>query len=471
MINRFNSIFWVYITFLLLLAPIHLLSFDTYYYWDWSRHLALSYYDGAPMIAYFIYLSTALFGDTLFSLSVIGVIAVGLCTVIVFKTARFFLDKQASYVAALLWLFSPLVTLDLVNQTTYDTPLTLFWALTLYYVVRFIKYSKPADIYAIGICVGLMLLSKYSGIVLLLGILLFVIVTPQRALFKSVHFYGAMLIALILFSPVLIWNYQQDWISFHYQLKTHQIHTESSPLHNLLQSLSHVIIPSLNVMLVFPVVAVINWTKTRSSQNLATKQRLMQLLCVIITFVFLGFYLVVAAQATIRSFWLSQYLISACLLAGYCYERFHWHRTMGALVVLYAGISLAILLNSTTIISFTHAKKYQYFHWMQRFNAQHPQLPPVVVTEGWLEARVLFFLHNKPTIYTLDCNTSLQNQYALWSQEFTKKLSQKHIKHALFIGTYNEDTCLSKYFNHCQRVYEREDSNLMYVYDCYNKNV
>ncbi len=50
----------IYFTILLGLAPINLLSLDTYYYWEWSRHLALSYYDGSPMIAYFIKLSNML---------------------------------------------------------------------------------------------------------------------------------------------------------------------------------------------------------------------------------------------------------------------------------------------------------------------------------------------------------------------------------------------------------------------------
>ena len=66
---RNNSLLMVatYFTGLLMLAPIMLLHFDSYYYWEWSRHLDLSYYDGAPMIAYLIKIATSIFGDTLFS--------------------------------------------------------------------------------------------------------------------------------------------------------------------------------------------------------------------------------------------------------------------------------------------------------------------------------------------------------------------------------------------------------------------
>src|SRR5262249_27935614 len=37
---------------------------DEAYYWVWSRHLALSYFDHPPMVAYLIRASTAILGDT-----------------------------------------------------------------------------------------------------------------------------------------------------------------------------------------------------------------------------------------------------------------------------------------------------------------------------------------------------------------------------------------------------------------------
>lgn len=124
--SRMYLLFVAYFLILLGLAPINLLAFDSYYYWEWSRHLALSYYDGSPMIAYFIKVATVLFGNSLFALSSVGIAVTGATCVIIYKTARLFLSKEASWVAACSWLFSPLVTLDLLKQTTYDTPLTLF---------------------------------------------------------------------------------------------------------------------------------------------------------------------------------------------------------------------------------------------------------------------------------------------------------------------------------------------------------
>lgn len=80
------------------------------------------------MIAYFIRLFTALFGNTLFALSLVGIVVIALTSRIIYKTARFFLSKESSYIAMFAWLFSPLVTMDIIKQTTYDTQLALFGA-------------------------------------------------------------------------------------------------------------------------------------------------------------------------------------------------------------------------------------------------------------------------------------------------------------------------------------------------------
>jgi hypothetical protein len=50
----------LFVVRLILITKIDLIPEETYY-WQWSRHLSLSYYDMSPMIAYTIALTT-LFG-------------------------------------------------------------------------------------------------------------------------------------------------------------------------------------------------------------------------------------------------------------------------------------------------------------------------------------------------------------------------------------------------------------------------
>ncbi len=458
----------LYFILLMVIAPINLLSLDTYYYWEWSRHLDLSYYDGSPMIAYFIKLSTLLFGDTLWALSMVGIVTTALTSVIIYKSARLFLSQKASHVALSLWLFSPLVTIDLLKQTTYDNPLMLFWALTLYMVLKFIKDNRLTTLFLIGVSIGLMLLSKYSGIVLVLSLLIFLISSPYRYLFKTPFFYLVPLVSVIIFSPVILWNYQHDWLSFLYQLSTHQLPQPANPLQNSLSAFLYIFLPSLNVMLIPPLLC---WVKQHPQPNEhAAKKHLFIKLCRIVCVVFILFYLFTATKATIRGNWLTPFLISSALLGGYCFENLPYRKSALGLILFYCITSIGILINNTTLFHFTPSKKFNYHALMQTFNASNTHVPTPVLTSGWFEARMLFFLKNKPFVYTIDCG-SQENQYALWSVDIAHKAKGKKLKEALYIDTTNRLNCVKPYFDACVRL-PPADMNLeeeqLYAYKCTN---
>ncbi|AOW52048.1 TPA: dolichol monophosphate mannose synthase [Legionella pneumophila subsp. pneumophila] len=453
--NRYISLYFLLI---LLIAPIHLLGLDSYYYWDWSRHLALSYYDGSPMIAYFIHIATLLFGDTLFALNLVTIVSTALTSFIIYKTARLCLNKEASYVTVLIWLFSPLVTLDLINQTTYDTPLTLFWALTLYFTIRYIQFNRNQDLYYIGLSIGLMLLSKYSGIVLVLALLVFLVATPYRRLFKSRHFYLALTLAIIVFSPVILWNAQHDWVSIRYQLSTHQSQNTHHAMGGILHAFFNFFLPAINFLFIPPALYLSKGTPRKSP---------VFYLCLIISVTFVLFYLFVAGKAMIRGYWLSQYIITASLLAGYCYQEWAYRNSTYLLIVFYVLTSGIILMNNTTLFSFGYSKKLAYYQSIQQINQSNDKLPSIAITPGWFEARMLFFLKNKPTIFTFDCG-SMQNQYRYWSPNLNT------LGEVLYIDTFDRLSCVKKYFAQCQSLnlpaaFDEKGKPIIYAYWCSNK--
>jgi len=463
--DKINRYVFLYFLLILLLAPINLLSFDTFYYWDWSRHLALSYYDGSPMIAYMIKLSTLLFGDTLFALSIIGVVVTLLTSFIIYKTALLFLRKEASYVAMLLWLLSPIVTLDLLHQTTYDTPLTLFWALTVYYSIKYIKFNKTIDLYLIAANIGLILLSKYSGVVLLVSLVIFLMTTPYRHLLKSRHLYFALLVSTIIFSPVILWNYQHDWLSFLYQLNTHQLEETGYHPWNSVTSFFTIFLPSLNFLLVTPFLYWANKSKNKSFSSY---------FCIIVSITFILIYLFIAGKANIRGYWLQQYFITTSLLAAFCFQEFNYRKSTFLLIFVYALFSVVILLSSTTLISFPGSKNLNYYQAIQRFNVLYPQQNEAVVSTGWFEARMLYFLKGKPFIYTLNCG-SAGNQYTLWSADFEKKVLNKTIKNALYMDIIDRSDCIKKYFDQCvpivsPAILDKKGMPILFAYNCSNSD-
>ena len=385
MLNKTNIYLLIYFSIALLLAPIGILELDSFYYWDWSRHLALSYYDGSPMIAYFIKLSTLLFGDTLFAISFVGIAVAALTSGIIYKTGRLFLNKEASYVAMLLWLLSPLVTQDILYQTTYDTPLTIFWALTVYYLIKYIKYNNVKELYFVGGSVGLMMLSKYSGIVLILSIFIFLLTTKYRHLFKNYHLYMACILSMVIFSPVLFWNYQHQWQSFIYQLKAHQVGVITNPFDALTGLIFRIIIPSLNILLIPPLLCCLKKSQKKSP---------VVYLCLVICATIICFYVFAGSKASIRKYWLAQYLISGALLGGYCFQTFteNYRKLTLFLIGLSGFISLVILVGNSYPFSSREPRQSVYYRLIQEVNEAFPQLPDTIVAVSWYEARMGFFL-------------------------------------------------------------------------------
>jgi hypothetical protein len=71
---------------------------------------------------------------------------------------------------------------------------------------------------ATGAAAGIALLSKYSAVLVMAGALLYMATTAMhRHWLRRPHPYVAVVVATVVFSPVLIWNSQNHWISLAFQ--------------------------------------------------------------------------------------------------------------------------------------------------------------------------------------------------------------------------------------------------------------
>ncbi len=192
------------------------LHYDEAYYWVWSKNLQLSYYDHPPMIAYLIRLTT-LFSDKEVFIRLAAVICSTTTIIMIYKTTKCLFNQRSADIAVILALAWPLLE-GTFFITTIDSPLLMFWSITLYCLSRGLILSERRFIYFSGIALGCALLSKYTAVLILPGILLFLVVTPsKRNLLWHKDVYLALLLAMLVFSPVIIWNYQHDWASFTFQ--------------------------------------------------------------------------------------------------------------------------------------------------------------------------------------------------------------------------------------------------------------
>ena len=70
----------------------------------------------------------------------------------------------------------------------------------------------------LGVLLGLAGLSKYTAAFTAVALLLVFLSAPKKPWLTQIGFWFAALVALILISPVLYWNWANDWISFKYQI-------------------------------------------------------------------------------------------------------------------------------------------------------------------------------------------------------------------------------------------------------------
>ncbi|MBP6058227.1 MAG: glycosyltransferase family 39 protein [Nitrosomonas sp.] len=190
---------------------------DEAYYWQYAQHMDLSFYDHPPMVAWLIWLGTAILGHNEFGVR-IGALFCGLVTMgYLYALAQNLYDKSTAMRTLLLLAILPLGFGSGLLMTP-DAPLVAAWAATLYYMERALVAGQRTAWLGMGVAFGLGLLSKYSLGLLGIAALVFVIIDPTaRRWMKRPHPYLAALLAVLLFSPVIIWNYQNAWVSFAFQ--------------------------------------------------------------------------------------------------------------------------------------------------------------------------------------------------------------------------------------------------------------
>jgi 4-amino-4-deoxy-L-arabinose transferase-like glycosyltransferase len=195
---------------------------DEAYYWVWEQHLGpgnleLSFYDHPPGIAYLIYISTAIFGDSEFGVraifAIIGVVNIW----VLYKLGKYLYDERTGVIAAFLLsvnfghiLFS--------RSAMNDVAATLAFTVILFLFAKAVFERSDRYLILAGFALGVGFLIKYTIAVIALGFLVFAAVYPKyrKFIFGKTLVYS-MSIAAVLTLPFWAWNATHDWAGFVYQ--------------------------------------------------------------------------------------------------------------------------------------------------------------------------------------------------------------------------------------------------------------
>jgi 4-amino-4-deoxy-L-arabinose transferase-like glycosyltransferase len=200
---------------------------DEAYYWMWGRHPALSYYDHPPLQGWLQGISYAIFGRSLFALRWMTVVCLVVNLWIFHLVAKrvagamwrpFFLTSATIYLASPLFGFFTAAAL-------HDYLLVTLVLASGYCFICFFTdveqkgKGRSRDLFLAALLLGLATLTKYNGAFLGLAAAGTVLVRPKlRALLLDWRLYAAALLAVAIQTPVILWNAEQGFASFAFQM-------------------------------------------------------------------------------------------------------------------------------------------------------------------------------------------------------------------------------------------------------------
>lgn len=195
-------------------GTIHLTE-DEAYYRFWAQHLQLGYLDHPPMIGWWIRAGMSLFGDTPLGVRLLPALSCGLNTWLIGDLARRIGAGPKAAFRAAVW-YNATLTVCLGGMLAIpDSPASLFWTLTLWALARFSEHRRAGWWLVAGLAAGLAVMSKYSGLFLAPGVLLWLALTPGGlAELRKPAPWAAAAIAAAVFSANVVWNAQHGWITF-----------------------------------------------------------------------------------------------------------------------------------------------------------------------------------------------------------------------------------------------------------------
>ena len=191
---------------------------DEAYYWTWSKESVLSFLDHPPGIAWLIRFGTAIFGDTDLGVRFGGIVGMLVTQCLLADIVRRVTHDMRAVLLAALMPEAALYYGLLMSKVSPDVAMIPVSVAMIWSLVRLALSGDGRWWLAAGFFAGLAVLSKFTAIMFLPAVAAFALVPDWRwRWLRSPYPYLAVLIATLVFSPVLIWNAQHDWASFRFQ--------------------------------------------------------------------------------------------------------------------------------------------------------------------------------------------------------------------------------------------------------------
>lgn len=316
---------------------------DEVYYWTYALYPDWSHFDHPPMVGWIIQLfSLNLLFDSELFIRLSSVVLTTANTLIIYRIGKLILDETTGLYAAVLYTSSVYAFVITGVMILPDTPQNFFWMLSLLFAIQLVKQPEGSrkwnlNFIAFGLAAGLSMLSKYTGVFLWGGIGLMMLFN-KRNWFTQPAVYVAALLTLLCFSPVVWWNYQNDFVSFSFQSERVSLFSSKLRPDYFATELAGQILYNNPVNFVLILLALFSYRKFGA--NLSSSLHLLRYLSLPLIFTFLFFSLF---RATLPH-WTGPAYNTLILLAAVRLARIRKGRSLEAKFPAVLKVALLILV-------------------------------------------------------------------------------------------------------------------------------
>src|SRR6201996_9114263 len=219
--NRRSSYSIFILIFVLIKVGLNLLAIshfgfhrDEFLHLVLADHMAWGYKEVPPFIALLAKITITIFGDSVFAARIFPTIAGGL---IIWLTGLITVELGgkmfAITLACMALIFSPAFAASdyLFQPVVFDQ---LWWVLAVWLLTRYCNTSGAKYLYFLGAVIGVGLLTKYTMAFFTFSLILGIIISKQRKMLLNRHIIGAAVVAIIIFLPNIIWQFQNHFPVF-----------------------------------------------------------------------------------------------------------------------------------------------------------------------------------------------------------------------------------------------------------------
>jgi 4-amino-4-deoxy-L-arabinose transferase-like glycosyltransferase len=338
--KRYSIIFIISISALRLIYKSGLdLIPDEAYYYVWSLHPSLSYFDHPPALAWVMTVMGSFIHSPEWVVNLSGFIFALFTSTFVWRLAAYVYNPKVAFWSLVILHFTLLFAAGSL-LTTIDTPKLAFIAAAGFFSVRALDHNKQSDWVWTGLFFGLSLLAKYSAILFIAPLIIILFGRSEKRKFLyGPGPYVAAVLAGFVFLPVILWNAQNEWISFGFQWQ-HGLGGSKFPtlqyMDDYLGGQLGLAGPILLGIIVFATVAVIRqWPDKKDKEIFLALQSAVPLI----------FFALTALQKRVEPNWPAMaYLFAVPLAVGFTADRFTQQRSWRRSWSIHALVSATLIL-------------------------------------------------------------------------------------------------------------------------------